>query len=163
MEKKRISFITIFIIGVVILVIIGIILKLFVFDKNVDANNNQDEKIMNISGEENVEYDGAKKINISGIMQNDIYMDDFTFNNFYIYSIDGVTRIEFDVSNDSSERKKLNDYKMKIYGENDEYGEIICTGEEFAAGQTKRLSVVVNADVANLSAIDIESTYSTEL
>lgn len=160
-NKKRFSIITIAIIVLVVCIVIFICAKMFVFNKNKeDTINDKTVEITNISGEENVEYDGNKKINISDYMQDEIYLEDFTFNNFYIYSVDNVTRIEFDVCNESSSRKKMTDYKIKIFKQDKNVGEIICTGEEFAAGQTKRLSVVIGADVANLTTIGIEQIYN---
>lgn len=159
-SKKRFSVITIFIIVLVICAIIFACIKFFVLDRNRNENTGNTGAIADILGEENVEYDGNKKINISEYIQGEMYLEDFTFSNVYVYSIDGVTRIEFDVCNDSSSRKKLGDYKIKIYSEKGEAGEIVCTGEEFAAGQTKKLSVVIEADVANLTTIEIDSVYS---
>lgn len=162
-NKERRSIFTIALI-VLVLVILGIVCYVLVIPKNNKSNindNNSSEEMVSIPGEDYVEYDGDKKINVSEYMESEIYLDDFTFSNFYIYSIDNLTQIEFDVSNDSSKRKGLGEYVMKIYSETEKVGEVVCTGEEFAAGQTKRLSLVINADVANLLNIELESMYTT--
>ena len=160
-EEKRISIITVLIIVVVAIVAVVLCLKLFVFDKadskNITSNENQ---LSSIEGEEYVEYDGTTKINTSEYLQEDKYLDDFVFDNFNVYCIDGITRMEFDVYNDSDNRKTLESYKLTIYGEENEAGTIVCNGAEFAAKQTKRLSIVINCDVANMFDVYIEPIYN---
>ena len=162
MEKKgkeRISVITVAIMMVIAIISVVLCLKLFVFDK-ADSKNITSNELTNIEGEEYIEYDGDTKINTSYYLQEDKYLDEFVFNNFYVYCVDGITRMEFDVYNDSDNRKTLESYKFVIYGEEATAGTITCQGTEFAAKQTKRLSVVINCDVANMFDVYVEPVYN---
>lgn len=163
-EKRNVERKSVFTIALIVLLLLIVVIVCYVlfFSKGQDSiiNESTHVELASISGEENVEYDGKKKINKSEYMESEIFLEDFIFSNFYIYSIDGFTQIEFDVLNGSSKRKKLEEYIMNVYNETEKVGEIVCTGEEFAAGQTKRLSVVVNADIANLASIELKPTYT---
>lgn len=163
-NKKRISIITIIIICIIIIAVALLCIKLFLIDKSDGNNDYKNESVIsNIEGEEYIEYDSDVKINTSQFLQDTKYLDTFEFNNFYVYTIDGVTKIEYDVSNVSSDRKKLQSFKFIVYNENEKVGSLICNGDEFAANQTKRLSIVVNADIANLFDMEVEPIYNSSI
>ncbi len=160
-NKKRLSVISIVVIIIVLIIIIAICLKLFVFNNsnNKSLSSNSSE-ISSIEGDEYVELDGNTKINTSSFLQEEKYLNDFTFSNFYVYSIDGITRMEFDVYNDSDSRQVLDNFRFIIYDADNEVGSIVCDGDEFASKQTKRLSVVINCDVANMFDVSAEQIYN---
>lgn len=160
-EKRRISVISISVIVILVIAVACVCLKFFVFDK-IKSNNDMTgtNQLTSILGEDYIEYDGETKINTSEYLQEDKYLDNFVFNNFDVYCIDGVTRIEFDVFNDSENRENLDSFKFIVASKENVAGEIKCQGSEFAAKQTKRLSVVVNCDVSNMFDIYVDPIYS---
>ena len=169
--KKRISIISIVILLIIIVAII-VLLKVFLFNNTEENDINQDysatsnttsNTIKDIAGNDYVKVEDGARINVSDALQSDKALDDFTFNNFYIYSVDGATRIEFDVTNNLNIRCKLNKFKLLIYTDKEKAGEILCTGDEFAAGQVKRLSVTVNADLANMYNLEVKAVYIQEM
>lgn len=159
--EKRISVITLVIIIAIVIVALIVCLNIFVLNKN---NEESYSEIKNIEGEQYIEYDENVKINNSELLQETKYLNNFAFNNFYVYSIDGVTKIEFDVYNGSAKRAKLQNCYFVIYDENENVaGKLLVNGDELASEQTKRLSIVVDADIANLLDIGVEPIYNNSL
>lgn len=169
-QGNRISIFTILIILVIIVVAI-LCLKFFVLDKNNKLPDNsenyyedkEDNTVVDIYGGDYVKSEEGVRINTSETLQNEKELDGFTFNNFYVYSVEGLTRIEFDVTNNLEFREVLGKYKMILYSDKEKIGEILCEGEEFAANETKRLNVTVGADVSNLYNVKLEKVYTQSI
>lgn len=167
-EENRMSFFTVAMI-IVVLVVMLLVLKFYVFDnflkedtKNVDEKAEVVDGVTDIEGEDYIKIEDGVKINISQNLEEEKELDGFIFSDFYIYSVDGATRIEFDVENMLETREVLDDFKINVYTEKGKVGRFSCKGDSFAAKQTKRLSVTVNADIANLYDIELEKIYSQE-
>ena len=161
--KKQISVITI-ILGIII--VIGIIAIVWLVINNASSKsstNSSDLTVKDIPGDEFVSVEGDTRVNISEQLKNEKGFDMFVFSNFNVYSVDSVSRIEYEVTNISEERATLDDFNINIYDTEDLVETITCKGEELAAGQTKSLSVIVNADISNLYNLDVSPVYTNGL
>ncbi len=185
MEEKRVSTITIIIIVVVIAIIAIVVLGIMgVFSNIIGGNENENnvnidqiagnltdeeldkipEGVSNIEGENNIEIDAnQKKINNSNVINNSYYLDEFKFSNFYISSIEGKTKITCTITNISDTYATLDAFYIYFYDDNS-----VCAGAQmvkstrFGAKESQDIDIIVDADVANLSEIDLKRVYSTK-
>ncbi len=162
--KKQISVITI-ILGIIIVIAIVVVVWL-VINNNTSSKsgtNSSELIVKDIPGDEFVSVEGDARVNISEQLKNEKGFDSFVFSDFNVYSVDSVSRIEYEVLNASDERKNLDDFNINIYDTEGLVGSIPCKGEELAAGQSKHLSVIVDADISNLYNLDVSQVYSNGL
>ena len=164
MESKKLKFGRVSIISLVIIIVIAVcvvaLIGIIIFNSFKITDNASKDYANDILGEENIEYDNNAKVNNSDLLIENKYLDNFIFSNYYIYSVDGNTRIEYDITNDSDKRMELDEYVMEIYSGEKKVGQVTCKGTTLAAKQTKTLNVVIKADVANLSNIMLKKIYN---